>query len=99
MGRQEDGETRRQGDGETGRQGDGETGRGRSAGREIGKSAGRQVGRSANREIGSVGACLRRSLNFKTTVVHKGRRYKNFGNFRLLLTGGRGSCRAEKIRC
>ncbi len=52
---------------------------GRSADRQFGKSAG---GKFGGLTVGSVGACPRRSLNFKTTVAHKGRRYKNFGNFK-----------------
>ena len=51
---------------------------GNSAIRQIGKSAGGQFG---GLTVGSVGACLRRSLNFKTAVAHKGRRYKNFRRF------------------
>ncbi len=75
---------------------------GSSAGRQVGSSANWQVGMSAggqmdNRQVVKLvasGLCPRRQLNFKTTVAHKGRRYKNFGNFKLLFTGGRGSCRA-----
>ena len=35
------------------------------------------------------GLCPRRQLKFKTTVAHKGRRYKSFGDFKLpSLTSG-----------
>ncbi len=52
--------------------------------RDFGKSADRQIGRSANRQIGKLvvsGLCPRQQLKFKTTVAHKGRRYKNFRQF------------------
>ena len=58
-------------------------------------SAGRQVGRWAQfggLAVGSVGACLRRSLNFKTTVAHKGRRYHQF-----TVRGTRGAGRGQEI--
>ncbi len=48
------------------------------AGRDVGRSAGGQMDNRQVVESVALGLCPRRSLNFKTTVAHKGRRYQKF---------------------